>query len=1141
MINMKKLSMIMMAVLLGTASLWARPALKGTVSMKQPDGTSVSIRLVGDEYLHYSTTADGYTVVKNDRGYYVYAQKVDGQLTATTVVAHDAEKRATSEQDFLRGIQKNIAPEMSTEMRQMRSSNRTARAQALKQQKKARYNYSQFKGLIIIAEYNNCSFRYSNYKEIMEGMINQENYTGTTETNIPYNSTNRRFIDHAITCTGSMHDYFRDNSMGEFCPTFDIVGPVQVNRSQTYVNGNTNAVQLMIDACTAADSQVDFSDYDVDGDGTVDMIYFIFAGLPSYIQGNNSQYLWPHQFDMRANKYPSQYVKKDGVVLGRYACSTELFGYESYNWSVLEGIGTMCHEFSHVLGLPDFYDADYENSGGESDHPGKWSLMADGADFDLGRTPCCYSLFERYALGFATPQVISELGEFTLENLSESNSGYRMNSRVNREFFIFENRQKTKWDAQLPGHGMLIFRVDSTNNYIWESNAVNNNPNHNYYELVRANGVKKDSYGALIEHGTPFPGTANVTEISNTTSPANLKTWAGKLSLLGLRNIKETGGKITFEAYDVNVLTEIKMADKATVGVGTTLKLSVELVPEGVTPTLTWSSNNEAVATVSDDGLVTGISEGTATITVTSDNNISAQCVITVKHLPVADNIAAFCQLTENEEALLQLTDAQVLYVKGNNAYVRDASGSIMFSGTGLSLNRDNLLSGTLYGLLSTNNRMPQLVAVEGMTNADGLVITDGTASSPRELHSSQLSAHYYSDYVTVKKAQLVKDNGVWMAFGDKRVRLYNTLGVSGIKVPADLTKRYDITAIYGTNVLNGEVIDELYLLESPKAASYTAATSLALSESLHMEAGRTYQLTADVLPAGADVFLSWSSSNEAAVTVTADGLLTAVANGQSTVSVVDAETGLTATCQVTVGDRLSVNSIAEFKALPGNSEADLVLTDAQVLYSYKTDLFLRDASGAIMLSGTGLSATAGQLLNGTLFGKSALNNGMPVLVPVDGVTNIEGISKTDGGEAEPRKVKMADVTDADLCDLLQVESVQLERDNGIYAVGGNLRARLYNSFSIKDIKVPTDITDKYFNVLAIFGTALVGNDVIYELKLLKSPEEVEHLDGITTMELTEGTTEGRIYDLNGRRLTAEPTRGIFLVKKNGRYVRIAK
>jgi hypothetical protein len=165
----------------------------------------------------------------------------------------------------------------------------------------------------------------------------------------------------------------------------------------------------------------------------------------------------------------------------------------------------------------------------------------------------------------------------------------------------------------------------------------------------------------------------------------------------------------------------------------------------------------------------------------------------------------------------------------------------------------------------------------------------------------------------------------------------------------------------------------------------------------------------------------------------------------------------------------------------------------------------------------------------------------MPVLVPVDGVTNIEGISKTEGGEAEPRKVDMADVTDADLCDLLLVEAVQLERDNGIYTVGGNLRARLYNSFSIKDIKVPSVFADKYFDVLAIFGTALVGNDVIYELKLLKSPEEVEHLDGITTMELTEGTTEGRIYDLNGRRLTAEPTRGIFLVKKNGRYVRIAK
>ena len=1130
--------MIMMAMLLGTATLLARPALKGTVSMKQPDGTSVSIRLVGDEYLHYNTTADGYTVVKNDRGYYVYAQKVGGQLTATNVIAHDVDKRAASEQDFLRGIQKNIAPEMTTEMKQMRSSNRTMRAQVLKQQKKARYNYSQFKGLIIIAEYNNCSFKYSNYKEILEGMVNQENYTGTTETNIPYNNTNRRYIDHAITCTGSIHDYFRDNSMGEFCPTFDIVGPVQVNRSQTYVNGTTNGQQLMIDACTAADSQVDFSDYDVDGDGTVDMIYFIFAGLPSYVDGNNEKYLWPHQYDMRYNRSS---VMKDGVYLGRYACSTELFGYETYNWSVLEGIGTICHEFSHVLGLPDFYDADYEGSGGQSDNPGEWSVMAAGTDFDLGRTPCCYSLFERYALGFSTPQMISEPGEFTLENLSESNIGYRMNTRVNKEFFMFENRQKTKWDAQLPGHGMLIFRVDSTSNYVWEYNTVNNNPNHNYYELVRAGGVKKYQGVAYADGSDPFPGTKNVTEINNTTSPANLKTWSGKLSMLGLRNIKETAGKITFETYDVNVLTEIKMADKATVGVGTTLKLSVELVPEGVTPALTWSSNNEAVATVSDNGLVTGVSEGTATITVTSDNNVSAECVIMVKQMPVADNIAAFCQLDENEEALLQLTDAQVLYVKGNNIYVRDASGSITLSGTGISLKRNDMLSGTLYGRLATNNRMPQLVAVEGMTNADGVVIVDGTAAAPRELHSSQLSAQYYSDYVTVKKAQLVKDNGVWMTFGDKRVRLFNTLGVTGIKVPTDLTKRYDITAIYGTNVLNGEVIDELYLLESPKAASFTAATSLALPESLHMEVDRTYQLTADVLPVGADVFLSWTSSNEAAVTVTADGLLTAVANGQATVSVVDAETGLTATCQVTVGDRLSVSSIAEFKALPSNSEADLVLTDAQVLYSYKTDLFLRDASGAIMLSGTGLSATAGQLLNGTLFGKSALSNGMPVLVPVDGVTTVDGISKTEGGVVEPRKVSITDVTDADLCDLLLVEAVQLERDNGIYTVGGNLRARLYNSFSIKDIKVPTVFTDKYFDVLAIFGTALVDNDVVYELKLLKSPEEVESPDGITTMDLTEGTTEGRIYDLNGRRLNAEPNRGIFIVKKDGRYVRMAK
>ena len=264
-----------MVMLLGTASLWARPATKGAVSVKQPDGTTVTIRLIGDEYMHYNTTDDGYSLVRNDKGFYVYAQKVDGQLKPTDIIAHDEKLRTATELAFLATTTKHLAPEMSQTSEQVRHSDRLSRVQALHAMRADRYDYSKFKGLVILVEYNDCKFQNTNYKDIMEGMINQENYTGTDKTNIYRNvGSNWRHIANDIICTGSMRDYFRDNSNGVFNPTFDIVGPVSVNRSQFYPNGgnsaydnNVRTIQLLTDVFTAADSQVNFADYDVNKDG----------------------------------------------------------------------------------------------------------------------------------------------------------------------------------------------------------------------------------------------------------------------------------------------------------------------------------------------------------------------------------------------------------------------------------------------------------------------------------------------------------------------------------------------------------------------------------------------------------------------------------------------------------------------------------------------------------------------------------------------------------------------------------------------------------------------------------------------------------------------------------------------------------
>ena len=832
----KRFSLLLLLTIVGTAVAMARPAHRGVATVRQPDGRTLSIRLVGDEYLSYNTTADGYTVVRDDQGAYAYARlDRDGQLVPTTLQAHNAGERTAAEADFIRDNGR-LVPRMSADKSALKQNDEGSRARALTARRAPYYDYTQFRGLVILVEYNDCDFRYSDYGDIMDHMINDDDYSGESRTNFTYGG-------QRVTCTGSMRDYFRDNSNGVFTPHFDVVGPVKVDRSQywpRYNNGRSDHyAQLMYEACTAADSLVNFKDYDVDSDGVVDMIYFIFSGLPSYIEGNDARLLWPHQSDLT---YYGNW-RKDGVRLARYACSTELFG--STEWNVLEGIGTICHEFSHVLGLPDLYDTG-NSTPAECPNPAEWSVMANGADFDYGRTPCAYSLYERYALGFAQPEKITAEGSYSLNHIATSNTGYRIDTPQRNEYFLLENRQRTGWDARLPGHGMLVFRVDSTNSYIWQNNTVNDNPNHPYYELLCAGGTH--TYDGLYYSSSsdPFPGTMGVTSLDNETSPANLLSWTDRPSPFGLKNISEQSGVISFDVFDASKIQTVTLTDKVTLAVGSSFQLTPTWSPANVACTFAWATDNAAVATVSSDGLVTAIAEGEAHITATANGTLTATCTVTVLDMTIADNIADFRAMDQGNEAQLQLTDAEVLYVKSPNIYVRDASGSIILSGTGLSVKKNDRLNGVIYGRLDYVNRMPRLSAVVGKTSTSGVVATADTAAEPHAKHLSQLSDADYCDMVLVGKVRLERDGSIYAIYGDRRLRLYNTLGVTSprIVVPTDISLRYDVTAIYGTNTVGGEVIDELYLLTSPTVANYTEPVALTLPEGVVIPATHTLQLT---------------------------------------------------------------------------------------------------------------------------------------------------------------------------------------------------------------------------------------------------------------------------------------------------------
>lgn len=547
--NMKKRSVLMMMVLLlmQTITVWARPGYKVPVNVQQPDGTTVALVMQGDEFHSFMTTTDGYTVIKGDDGYYRYAVKQGDDLKASPFVAKDAERRQADEQAFLAGSQKMISAKMSETGKQWRerASKMYSAAYANLQDggRRAitpgalseRIDYSKFKGLVVLVNWSDRSFKIQNPADFYSKLTNQKNYTDNSKSLYPYN------------VKGSVRDYFYDNSMGVFDPTFDVTGPVTIDISCEYpwpkdASGNVRSgwdsrICTILKAIMAKiDDQVDFKNYDLDNDGVIDMVYIIFAGYGSYVSGNNMKYMWPHAgsgSDIYTTngiiyrdyfKFPSY----DGKKFGRYACSMEIQDLESdaAQHAYPDGIGTMCHEFSHVLGLADHYDTDYEQNG-EATTPMLYDVMDNGADINQGLSPVGYSAFERYVLGFAdqTVTTLDVAGKYTLEPLNTSNKGYIVKAAKNGEVFYVENRQKQGWDESLPKHGLLLWRVDLSDTKKFISNNVNN--------------VKGDERLQIVD-GAPFTD-IDLTAATNTT-------WGSKGAVIDLYDITTNDGVISFEA-----------------------------------------------------------------------------------------------------------------------------------------------------------------------------------------------------------------------------------------------------------------------------------------------------------------------------------------------------------------------------------------------------------------------------------------------------------------------------------------------------------------------------------------------------------------------------------------------------------------
>lgn len=536
---------------MGLMCLIARavPADPTPAQVTQPDGSKLTLVLHGDEFFNYLTTIDGYTVVKNNAGFYTYAQLKGDQLIPSHFIARDENQRTDADRAAIANLPKGLTSPAMVQNGKKMKEHRNNLIRGIGHG--GHMDYSKFRGLIILINYTDRKFDDyvpSNYNPVdfYEAMVNSHDYQGFT---LPFGTK--------IEAMGSVRDYYYDNSFHQFDPHFDILGPVDVPFACTDAH-QFRCDSIFFAALEALDPEVDFSQYDTDEDGTADMVFFMVAGHGSDVTANDRDYLWPHMKNFENSPV------LDGVNFSLYACSTNMTGEEDeyrINYNNVAGIGTLCHEFSHCLGLPDFYDADGEGSGGTNrNYPMTWSIMASGFRSNNGRNPAGYSLFERYALGFAQPTLIEGPDTISIPALEKTNMGYRMNTANEGEYFIIENRQRIKWDKNLAGPGMLIWRVDSSNVDVWENNLVNSNPERSYYELIRAkfSGLS-DSYN------DPFPGVSNVTSISNITQPS-LRTWDGKMSQYAFVDISQADSIITFVVIEDNSKFSIEDFEKMPVG-----------------------------------------------------------------------------------------------------------------------------------------------------------------------------------------------------------------------------------------------------------------------------------------------------------------------------------------------------------------------------------------------------------------------------------------------------------------------------------------------------------------------------------------------------------------------------------------------
>lgn len=517
---MKKLYLMLSMLFAFGAAANAIPAKKLQKVITLTNGTQVSVELRGDEYLSWWEGTDGtaYRATADENVFEAF--DLEAQKPAA------AARRARAEQGRVARLArvKNSLKGADDKMRGLGGDHITYKGVK--------------KGLVVLVDFKNKKFADGHDLEYYKNVINGKDFSDEEEGYV-----------------GSVRDYFLAQSNGQFELDFDVVGPVTMSKNYGYY-GNDGAYQkdekvyeMIKEACDGIQDQVNLKDYDWDGDGEADQVFFLYAGL-GQASGGSAGTIWPHESELRY--WPCGVLSYSTGKINTYACANELQpetqGSSRY---ISAGIGTICHEFSHCLGFADMYDT----TGGGGYGMSVFDVMDQGSYNGNGFVPCNYTAFERIYAGWVEPiELIDPATVKDMKSVSDYGRPFIMyNYKNTNEYFLLENRQNTGWDKGLYGsNGLLIVHV----NYVpsrWANNSVNSSAEKiQCCTVVNADGSRENTQYSLQGDLYPYEvkGVTMNDEFTDESEPAAklyTKNSDNSYALgIPITNIKRSKGSVSF-------------------------------------------------------------------------------------------------------------------------------------------------------------------------------------------------------------------------------------------------------------------------------------------------------------------------------------------------------------------------------------------------------------------------------------------------------------------------------------------------------------------------------------------------------------------------------------------------------------------